>query len=87
MAFPPSGRPSLFPSRTWIIIEKLSEHVSQRTRKLNDDASRPSFTAAKLISRRSDDPTKLSFMRICLQSGPPEFEPARLPRLVRIPSY
>ncbi|KAF7128473.1 hypothetical protein CNMCM5793_003203 [Aspergillus hiratsukae] len=52
---------------TWIITEKLSEDPRQLTQKDSDDGLGPSFTGAKFLCHRADDPTKIAFMRIYLQ--------------------
>lgn len=56
-----------FPPQTWIITEKLSEDPRQLTQKDIDDGLGPSFNAAKFLCHRTDDPTKIAFMRIYLQ--------------------
>lgn len=56
-----------FPTQTWVIAEKLSESPSQMTQRNIDDDLGPSFTAAKFLCHRADNPAKMGFMRIYLQ--------------------
>lgn len=56
-----------FDTQTWITMEKLSESPSQSTQKDIDDGLVPSYSAAKFLCCRADDPTKIAFMRIYLQ--------------------